>query len=165
MTAGQELQLHRPVVGLLARGQDRRLRLAIQPPRARTRPRRPRAQTRPRDPLSVRGRLPAMPPPVRGRGRDAQGRRGGPERRTTLDQAHQLQPALQSELAPTVLHVRPPSAGLSSQTAPSVGGRTPSYPFSKSVGSSPRRALSPLLEALGQPPHPKRLGRLRAALE
>src|SRR3954470_4920521 len=81
-----------------------------------------------------------MPPPVRGRGCDAQGRRGGPERRTTLDQAHQLQPTLQSELAPTVLHVRPPSAGLSSQTAPSVGGRTPSYPFSKSVGSSTRRA-------------------------
>src|SRR3954470_14667512 len=88
-----------------------------------------------------------MPPPVRGRGCDAQGRRGGPERRTALDQAHQLQPALQSELAPTVLHVRPPSAGLSSQTAPSVGGRTPSYPFSKSVGSSSsstqRRHASP----------------------
>src|SRR3954452_11564170 len=79
-----------------------------------------------------------MPPPVRGRGCDAPGRRGGPGRRTALDQAHQLQPALQSELAPTVLHVRPPSAGLSSQTAPSVGGRTPSYPFSKSVGSSSR---------------------------
>src|SRR4051812_30689913 len=82
-----------------------------------------------------------MPPPVRGRGCDAQGRRGGPERRTALDQAHQLQPALQSELAPTVLHVRPPSAGLSSQTAPSVGGRTPSYPFSKSVGSSAARGV------------------------
>ena len=36
-----------------------------------------------------------------------------------------LEPALQSELAPTVLHVRSPSVGLSSQTAPSVGGRTP----------------------------------------
>src|SRR3954454_4054863 len=78
-----------------------------------------------------------MPPPVRGRGCDAQGRRGGPERRTALDQPHQLQPPLQSELAPTVLHVRPPSAGLSSQTAPSVGDRTPPQPFTKSVGRSP----------------------------
>src|SRR3954465_8313529 len=86
-----------------------------------------------------------MPPPVRGRGCDAQGRRGGPERRTALDQAHQLQPTLQAELAPTVLHVRPPSAGLSSQTAPSVGGRTPSYPFSKSVGSSSSRRFCGLI--------------------
>src|SRR4051794_41504329 len=98
-----------------------------------------------------------MPPPVRGRGRDAQGRRGGPERRTTLDQAHQLQPTLQSELAPTVLHVRPPSAGLSSQTAPSVGGRTPSYPFSKSVGSSTSPDDPPPRD--GHPPHHRRRAR------
>ena len=37
---------------------------------------------------------------------------------------------------PRVLHVRPPSAGQSSLTAPSVGGRTPSQTFTNSVGRS-----------------------------
>ena len=80
-----------------------------------------------------------MPPPMRRRRRDAQGGRGRPERRPVLDQHHQLKTALQSELAPTVLHVRSPSAGLSSQTAPSVGGRTSSLNRSRSDGD-PRRA-------------------------
>ena len=41
MPPGQELQLHRPPVGLLARGQDRLLGLDAQRPRTRARPRRP----------------------------------------------------------------------------------------------------------------------------
>ncbi len=77
-----------------------------------------------------------MPPPMRRGRRNAEGGRGRPQRRSPLDQPHQLKAALQAELAPTVLHVRPPSAGLSSQTARSVGGRTPRQPFTKSAGSS-----------------------------
>src|SRR3954447_19432675 len=43
MPAGQKLQLHRAVVGLLACGEDRPLGLLTQRPRARPRSRRPRA--------------------------------------------------------------------------------------------------------------------------
>src|SRR3954469_17982167 len=143
MAPTEKLQLHRPVVGPLARREDCLLVLAAERPRARPRPRGARAQTRPRRPVLHAGGLPAMPPAVRGRRRDAQAGRGLPERRPLLDQPHELKTAQQSELAPTVLHVRPPSAGQSSLTAPSVGGRTPSQAFTNSVGRSPRPGRAP----------------------
>src|SRR5215212_4848562 len=138
MAPTEKLQLHRPVVGPLARREDRLLVLAAERPRARPRPRGARAQTSPRRPVLHAGGLPAMPPAVRGRRRDAQptaGRLGLGPRSINLTRTRTAQ---QSELAPTVLHVRPPSAGQSSLTAPSVGGRTPSQAFTNSVGRSPR---------------------------
>src|SRR4051794_26462472 len=72
-----------------------------------------RPQTRPARPLVLTRGLPAPPPPVRRRRRNAQAGRGLPERRAALDQLRQFAPPTQSELAPTVFHVRPPSAGLS----------------------------------------------------
>ena len=58
-----------------------------------------------------------------------------------------------SELASTVLHVRPPWEGQSSQTAPSIGGRTsPRQPFTKTVGISTRRPAA----AAAPPPRIRR---------
>src|SRR5215210_802901 len=107
MPAGQELQLHRPVVGVLARGQDRCLRVGAQRPRTRPRYRRPGPQTRPRDPLSLRRLLPTTPPPMRRGDRNRTLSRRRSKRAPTLNQPNQLQTARQSELASTVFHVRP----------------------------------------------------------
>ena len=105
----QPRQAHRPPVGLRSGVEDRPLVLHAERPRARARPRGPRAQTLKARALLIAGVLPTMPPAVRGRRRDAQAGRGLPERRPLLDQPNQLTATLQSELAPTVLHVRPPS--------------------------------------------------------
>ena len=141
MPAREELQLHRPVVGPLARGSGSPARPRCSAPTGTT-----AAAT------SASADTRATPARPRWRacqrchqrcavaGATLRAAAACPQRRTLLDQHHQLKTALQSELAPTVLHVRSPSAGLSSQTAPSVGGRTPSQPFTKSVGRSARPA-------------------------
>ena len=68
----------------------------------------------------------------------------GSHHRAGLDPLNELEPAQQSELAPTVLPVRSSSVGLSSQTAPSAADRTsPSQPFTKSVGTSASAATRP----------------------
>src|SRR3954471_14524322 len=50
-----------------------------------------------------------MPPPVCRARRNAESRCSGSHRRAGLDPFDELEPALQSELAPTVFHVRSPS--------------------------------------------------------
>lgn len=96
-------------VGLLPRLQDRLLLLGAQRPRTTPRDRSTSAQARPRHTILLAGGLPPMPPPMRRCRRDVQRRRGGPQRRTPLNQPDQLQTPSQSELAPTVFHVRLPS--------------------------------------------------------
>src|SRR5215210_1186370 len=138
MPAGQELQLHRPVVGLLARGQDRLLSLRTQRPRTRAWPRAARPQARQRRALGLARGLPAMPPPMRRGRRNRTLSSSSSERASTLNQTNQLQTARQSELASTVLHVRPPSDG--SVVADRTLRRGPDVPqpFTTSVGSSTR---------------------------
>ena len=132
MPAGQELQLHRPVVGLLARGQDRPLSLSAQRPRTRPRPRGLRVRRHASDARSSSlAATPAMPPPMRRGRRNRTLSRRGPKRAPTLDQTNQLQTARQSELASTVLHVRPPSDG--SVVADRTLRRGPDVPLNRSL--------------------------------
>ena len=81
-----------------------------------------------------------MPPPMRRRRRDVEGRRGGPQRRTrcSINSTSSSRPASPS------LHLRSSMSGSLRRavvvTAPSVGGRTTPQTFIKSVGSSARPA-------------------------
>jgi hypothetical protein len=116
--------------------------LGAERPRTAARPRRARAQTRQRHPLRARCALPAVPPTMRRGRRNSTLRRRRAKRTPPLNQPDQPQPSGQSELASTVLHVRPPSEGLSSQTAPSVGAGRHIEPFTKSVSRTARPASS-----------------------
>src|SRR5262245_8475535 len=111
MAAGEELQLHRAPVRLDAGLEDRLLLRGRQRPWTTAGQRAPGRQARPACPLRVGCGLPAMPPPVRGRRCDVEGSRGGPQARTLLNHLNQFEASSQSELAPTVFHVRSPLRG------------------------------------------------------
>ena len=68
------------------------------------------------------GRRPAMPPAMRGRGRDAEGRRGGLDAHSPFDCQHERQAAGQSELGVTVKRHPGPSFGRESWQTHSLKG-------------------------------------------
>ena len=138
VAAAEELQAHPPPVRALARA-SRILLLARRRAARGTSPA-PAAWARTRPPEPGRPpRPPANDPGRRHRRRRAAHRAGDRPRLLAGEKArNHLALCTRSEPAPTVCHVRSPSEGLSSQTAPSAGGRTSPQPSTKCASSSSR---------------------------
>src|SRR5207248_6807703 len=80
---------------------------------------------------------PAMPPAVRRRRGDAEGGRGGLQRATLIDRAHQREAASQSELGVSVqIHPRPPLSVSPGRPTASKEGRIEPQPFTTSIGGT-----------------------------
>src|SRR5215207_4160299 len=96
---------------LPAAGADSLLQLGGELARARVRPARAIEQTDASGASLLARLLPAMPPAVSGRGRDAEGARGRLQARSSFDRLHERETAGQSELGVTVKRHPGPSFG------------------------------------------------------
>ena len=129
-------QAARPVARLPPRTHDRSLVCLAEPPRADSRPTRAIDERDSRPPLAPQV---AMPPAMRGGGRDAECGRGGSQRETALDRkAERIAPG-RSELGVSVeQHLALLLAVVFARRTAFKEGRTLPQPFTTCVGDSPR---------------------------